>query len=440
MGKLADDVYRLGKESLQMDFAAFYTAGEALNQGLSPYVNYASRNPPIWDGVSIFQHSRFLYPPLAAIPFRLVALLPYSIAKYLWMLFNLFCVGCSLFLVMEMLCLKRQTEWLLVLALFTSTYYPLLTLLERGQIDGVTLLLITLATRLMVIENNTNANFIAGILWAIAALLKLHCTYIAPFFLIRRKWTSISGYILGILSILLLSLLAEPHLSLEYLRELPRIAQFGEGGNDSMRLPPEVIQTLRALLQEGYTQKGGTVYRYESFHFISNASLVRSTAAVLWKRGINVHPSVLSALFLGFFSGILWIWQIYRRIPQKLDVFTEVIYWQSAWVIILLSAPLTWVMNTVWLLPIAGSLLCGFIMRSKSSSKIRDFALVICTIGLFIAWIPDCILFTFLGPTRLINAKYLFSEILVLVSLLLLIEASVRSIGVGYNALLTARG
>lgn len=48
--------------------------------------------------------------------------------------------------------------------------------------------------------------------------------------------------------------------------------------------------------------------------------------------------------------------------------------------------------------------------------------------------------FIFLEPTRLINAKYLLSEILVLVSLLLLIEANVRSVGVGYNALLTARG
>lgn len=329
---------------------------------------------------------------------------------------------------------------MLVLALFTSTYYPLLTLLERGQIDGVTLLLITLATRLIVIENNINANFIAGILWAIAALLKLHCTYIALFFLIRRKWASMSGYILGILGILLLSLLVKPRLSLEYVKELPRIAQFGEGGTDTMRLPSEVIKTLRASLQEGYTQKGGIVYRYESFHFISNASLVRSMATVLQKKGVNIHLSVLSALFLGFLSGILWIWQIYRRIPQKLDVFTEVIYWQSAWMIILLSAPLTWVMNTVWLLPIAGSLLCGFIMRSKSSSKIRDSALLICTVGLFIAWIPDYVLFIFLGPTRLINAKYLLSEILVLVSLLLLIEANVRSVGVGYNALLTARG
>ena len=78
--------HRFGQRSLQMDFSAFYTAGEAMNQGLSPYENHIAREPPVWDGYCEFQHSRFLYPPLAAAVFRPLAALPYAQAKRVWML------------------------------------------------------------------------------------------------------------------------------------------------------------------------------------------------------------------------------------------------------------------------------------------------------------------------------------------------------------------
>ena len=58
---------------LQMDFSAFYIAGKSVSRGLSPYVNYVESDPGLWDGVNGFTHSRFLYPPLAARPFQLLA-------------------------------------------------------------------------------------------------------------------------------------------------------------------------------------------------------------------------------------------------------------------------------------------------------------------------------------------------------------------------------
>ncbi|WP_376793151.1 glycosyltransferase family 87 protein [Thermoflexus sp.] len=432
IGRLVSLSFQFGKESLQMDFAAFYTAGEALNNGLSPYVNYAIRNPPIWDGVSVFRHSRFLYPPLAAVLFQPIALLPYSVAKYLWTLLQLICVSSSLCLAIGMLRLKSELEQLLVLAFFASTFYPLFTLLERGQIDGVTLLLIVLATRLIVIENR-NTNIIAGLLWALTTLLKLHCVYIVPFFIIRRKWAAIGGYIIGIFGILLISLLTKPNLLIEYSKNLPRIAQFGEGGDEGMRLPAHVIQALRTSLPAGYVQKDNIVYRYESFQFISNASIARSIAAALQRRGLNVQLSIVSVLaFLCFFVGI-WMWQ-YRWLPQRLETFAAVLYWQSAWVIILLSAPLTWVMNTVWFLPIMIDIL--YILWKYNGNLLnKDWRLGVFVgiFGLVIAWMPDPILLAFLGSARLANTKYLLSGIFVLVSLLLMLEANLR-ITIGQDA------
>ncbi|MGB9872983.1 MAG: glycosyltransferase family 87 protein [Anaerolineae bacterium] len=442
VGRLACFLFRFGEESLQMDFAAFYTAGEALNNGLSPYVNYVTRNPPIWDGVDVFRHSRFLYPPLTAVLFQPIALLPYAVAKYLWMLLNLTSIGYSLFLTIEMLNLKRLLEWLLVLVIFASTFHPLLALLERGQIDGITLLLGTLAIRFMVTRNGPHADALAGFLWGLATLVKLHCVYIVPFLLVRRRWMVAGGYVLGSLSLVLLSLIINPHLSSEYLwKELPRIARFGESGDEAMKLPAETIQAQRASLPEGYTQKCGVVYRVESLRAISNASLTRGLNAVLRRIGFEIHLSVLSTLvFLGFFIG-MQTWQIYRRIPQRLETSGEVVYWQSTLVLVLLSAPLTWVMNTVWLLPVAVSALWWYTTsRNRTPSRGRNLILILCALGLLMAWAPDHIILSLLRPIRLVNAKYLISETLVVVSLLLMLETGLKSARIGQNALSAARG
>ncbi|WP_376788664.1 glycosyltransferase family 87 protein [Thermoflexus sp.] len=425
--RMAYFLRRFGEESLQMDFAAFYTAGEALNNGLSPYVNYITRDPPIWDGVDVFQHSRFLYPPLAAALFQPIALLPYAVAKYLWMLLNLISIGCSLFITVKTINFEIDLESMLILVAFSITFHPLLALLERGQIDGLTLLMVTLAIGLMVTRNSSHADVVAGFLWGMATLIKLHCVYIVPFLLVRRRWAVAGGYALGLSGIALLSLIMSPYLSLEYLqKELPRIARFGEGGTEAMKLPAEVIQARRAWLPEGYTQKDGVVYRVESLRAISNASLARGLGAALRRIGLELHLSVLSALiFLGFFTGI-WRWQICRRLPSRLEILGEGMYWQNALVLILLSAPLTWVMNTVWLLPIAASILCAYAAsRDRTSDAGRDLALILGALGLLMAWAPDFIPSLLMG-TQLAQAKYLISEALVVVSLILMIETGLN--------------
>lgn len=414
---LIRSILRFGKESLQMDFAAFYTAGEALNNKLSPYVNHVTQNPSIWDGISVFQHSRFLYPPLTAVLFQPIAVLPYTVAKYTWMLLNLAFIGCSLLLTVNMLGLKKQLEWWLVLLIFVATFHPMLALLERGQIDGIVLFLITLAIRFTVRGNNPIADISAGFFWALATLLKLHCIYVFPFLFLRGRWKIVGGYVLGLVLILLISLVMVPQLSIEYLiKELPRIARFGESGDETMRLPNEVIQAQRASLPEGYVQKGGTIYRLEALRSIPNASLARGLNAILRRIGLDFHLSVLSVLvFFGFFLAML-IGQIYRCIPMNLETFREVAYWQGISVIVLLSAPLTWVMNTVWLLPVAITLL-----HLKEMLSGRGWlALILGTLGLVIAWVPDCIILPFLTITRLVNAKYLLSETLVFGSLFLI--------------------
>ena len=76
---------------VQEDFAAYWVAGGIRRLGLDPYVNHAVAGTvpeALWDG-SVFHHSRFLYPPLAAELFRPLAALPFRAAKIVNGLLNL---------------------------------------------------------------------------------------------------------------------------------------------------------------------------------------------------------------------------------------------------------------------------------------------------------------------------------------------------------------
>ncbi|MGQ9467405.1 MAG: glycosyltransferase family 87 protein [Anaerolineae bacterium] len=427
--RLIGFLLRFGEESLQMDFAAFYTAGESLNHGLSPYKNYIDYNPSIWDGVATFRHSRFLYPPLTALLFQPLAMLPYATAKYIWMVLSLASVVYSTWLINLLINPQSKQESLLILLFFTATFHPLLTLLERGQIDGLILLLLILGLKLIATYNSTGKQFAGGILWALATLLKLHCLYLFPFLLTRRKWIVLGGYVFGLLILLLLSLLTVPHLTADYVQqELPRIARFGEGGDETMKLPTEIIQVQLSGLPKGYTQKGGFMYRYESFQAISNASLVRIAISLLRRVGVvEIHPTILSLIvFLILFCGI-WVWQAHRSLRPNLSAWQEVAYWQSVFTVILLSAPLTWVMSTVWLLPLV-TIILHFYAADLRTSK-DAYVLVLCALGFLVAWMPDHFSFPLLIPyipTKLANAKYIVSEFLVLVSLVWLLDINLR--------------
>ena len=74
------------QHSLQQDFAAYWIAGTARRLSLDPYLSHvgSANAPTLWDGVALFRHSRFLYPPLVADLFRPLASLPYATAKALF--------------------------------------------------------------------------------------------------------------------------------------------------------------------------------------------------------------------------------------------------------------------------------------------------------------------------------------------------------------------
>jgi hypothetical protein len=420
-----------GHSSLQMDFSAFYTAGESLNQGLSPYDNYVTQSNPIWDGVDRFTHSRYLYPPLVATIFQPIATLSYYYAKHLWMLISLACLFIALLISYRVVFADAYTTYgfivQCVVGIFTCLYYPLLSFLERGQIDSITLLLLVIGMSIMI---NDHRSLWPGVLFAIATLLKLHIVYIVPFLILRKQWMAVAGYITcGILLSVITLALNGSALSMSYIfKDLPRIARYGEGGTETMKVSEQAVQKVLKGVPSGLTFKDGRAYRASDFEFSTNATLVRvkiadAIRAIGYSLRINMSVTNVSAVLFSIFFATVGIWgSVLGLQSQRQDPPSEFGYWLMILIIILLCAPLTWVMNTIWLLPAVILFLYRYLeLRSTTERGRARHVLLLClgTTGLLIAMIPDQKGFQMLWPTvgQWADHKYVVAECLVVTGL-----------------------
>lgn len=399
---------------LQVDFSAYYTAGEALNYGLSPYNNNIQHSPPVWDGINIYQHSRFLYPPLVANLFQPMALIPYFYAKIIWGVFMLLCIILASSITSKILAIEKPNQ-VLLFGICVCWYYPLLTHLERGQIDAVTLLLLNSSLYFIGRKNKTQ-EWISGIFLAAAVLLKLHSIYTLPFLIARKHWRAFEGFAIAMSVIIIASIATSGGRTLlkDYLiNEMPRIANYGRSDHADNLLNDKVIQTMIKDLPDGYTTKDGFVYQPVSFNFVGNATLIRPIYDRLNLQGVKFNFAVLSFMVFSIFFLLLLVWQ-YHFFPRD-DSYPEkeFLYWQAVFTVILLSAPLTHVMNTVWLLPVCMVAIEGYSNLNKVPKKL---AYGIMLSGIILIGMSDTLYFDLLSlfTLQLMNDKYLLGEALVL--------------------------
>ncbi len=411
------------RDSLQMDFSAYYTAGEALSAGLSPYVTHVSTDPVIWDGQARYRHSRFLYPPMVAEFFRLWTWIPYHQAKVIWMALSVLCVLATVFLTAVRFRIGEGEKWLVIG--LTVVFFPLRLHLERGQIDAYILLVLTLAFFLSSGPGRIG-RVMSGVLLAFACLLKLHCLYLLPFFLIRRLWLPLWGFALG-LAIISAASIAIPNglwLARDYATiQVPRIAEHGEFGPTEWRLPADQVATLHKGLPSGFTRKANSVYQASLFEFSANATLVRYIRAVSANLGVAV-PLGLISLFV--FSVLLLITS--RLGAPWVDLVkagnedTEWIFWQALLVITLLASPHTWAMNTVWLIPLC---VVFFLPTVRFDSPRGSLILGLCGLGFVMLALPDAYWLEFSHPVieLISDGKYVLGELAILAGLILLLRA-----------------
>jgi alpha-1,2-mannosyltransferase len=398
--RLAGFVAAFGNESLQMDLAAFYAAGESVAAGLSPYENHVERDPPIWDGVNIFRHSRFLYPPLAARLFTALALLPYHTVKFAWMFASLAALAAAVWLSIRLFCPTVAVEGRIVIVAATAGFYPVRALLERGQIDAFTLLLLLGALTAM---RGSRHDGLGGTALAVATLLKLHCVFFLPFLLIRRRWRVVAGFAVTAAILLGLDLAIDgPERVRDYASEqLPRIARHGEGGTRAMSLPGEAFREVLRGVEPGRTVMDGRVYAPAYSRFVLNATLVHSPIGRAL-RSIGLGPSLVSLVLLGAGLALLTL----------LAPGDDALCGLSVMVLILLCAPVTWAMSAVWLLPVLA------VVVGRADSWRRP-PVIACAVGLIVAGVPDVYertVGTILAPFS--DQKYVIAELLCLGGLL----------------------
>ena len=283
----------------------------------------------------------------------------------------LLCLAASLFISLRVLKQPLNTIGLLILGILVCGYYPLLLLLERGQVDTLTLLLLIAGIAWIVQRKRT---FWAGILFALAALLKLHCIYILPFLALRRQWKAIGGLLAGGMCIVLLStLLNGPASTLDYIqKEIPAISNYQPAPTAETDPYKQTALEVIQGLPSGYTLKDGYRFRTIWMVFEQNATLLRTRASTIfipiYRKLVGRPPSdsALSLIYFGLMFGLFTVWEAryHFRIHEE-DAYREFIYWQIPLVMILLCAPLTWAMNAVWLLPAGVIFLAEITLSSR---------------------------------------------------------------------------
>lgn len=303
-------------ESLQQDLAAYVVAGRARALGLDPYVNHLPRPGGPWDGLALYRHSRFLYPPILAELFRPLGALPYIWAKGLFSFASVAALALGLRIAradasaalratvstilpagLRMAAREAHGEPALGYALLAAALWPpVFVALERGQLDLLLLPLLAFAWR-----RRHVGPVGSGIALALAALAKPFLLVTWPLLLCARRVPVVvaaSAALAGLMAVG--AAVAGPTLSRSYLSQvLPRAMVYGEGGPADWLLPEagqEEDGDGRVSLD-----RGGRSFPLEIGHFRRNASVVRALAG-------DEDPSrVAGAIVLAILGGVLAI-------------------------------------------------------------------------------------------------------------------------------------
>lgn len=207
------DLYFLNKFYLGLDYKDFYNASLLVREGENPYTIARYTTPPI--------------PAMFNIPLTYISL---PIAKIVMSFLSFLSVLLSLFLAHRIFNgpnRKIDGIFFLVSIIILFFSYPFHFLFDRGNIDGLVLLLISFGIYCL-----RKHNALAGFLFGLAISFKVYPVLIILPLLIWRRWKSLSFLIL---TMTLLFLLA-PQLWIEFLQEriLVRTSLFRIDENGSL--------------------------------------------------------------------------------------------------------------------------------------------------------------------------------------------------------------
>jgi hypothetical protein len=400
-------IEQVSRQSLQLDFTAYYTAGKVLNNGLSPYKNYITQDWNLWDGVAQYKHGRFLYTPIAGNFFQPLAKFHYSTAKHIWNYLNFIFIIISVFIWLKISRFDKNIIAILSAGIFTFNFFPLYTLLERGQIDGLTFLLLTLG----IFFSIKKKSLYAGIFFAFASIFKFYSLLALPFLLLKKKFSTVVSFVISFVVIICaMYILNGTTLVNDYIfNQLPRISQYGEMGPEESKIDSWILKNYFTISRYAISLIEGQFWVSESISFYSNASLKRLITAVEKKSGLSLSSSVWSLLLF-----IL----IFIIIAKNIKTHKEFYLWITIILVILVCSPFTWVMNLVWVIPVI-FVIFNFIAEGRYKNYI--FGLI--AGGLFIMSFPDDFDTSNFLLTGFFQARYIIGNLLILTGMLLTLRS-----------------
>ena len=195
------------------DVRAYYDAGTRLNAGAALYPPGANPDAPQF----------YRYPPLLAIAFRPLALLPYPVAAGAWELFILMALAATLW----RLGIRRPATWFA----FAVLARPIAWTVAIGQAQAVVTLLLACGSPLTV---------------SLATNLKLFPALVALWWVGRRDWQSLRRFVGWSVALGFLQLALAPAATLDFLRTTG-LSQVGDVINISPYALSPVLWVLLVL-------------------------------------------------------------------------------------------------------------------------------------------------------------------------------------------------
>ena len=277
----------------------------------------------------------------------------------------------------------NRWTWLYISAC-VLIFLPFLVEIERGQVDALCLVLLSLSLFFMIRPHPKR--FLAGMLLAVATLFKLHCGLVLIYLLLKKEFKFTLGFagmwvILALASVCLYGW----QLQMKYLTvEMPRISTYACYGTESMRIDPLVIGINNQTSNVKFVNMHGSPYALDSMGISAFASIPFYTKVLLQSKFTFGTWALITAAFILLLVGITEL--KIKRQGAKETLMSQYVYWQLTFMAVLLSGPLTWLMNSVWLIPLI-PLCFYFYTHLKCRHDTIGWTLIV--VGLAISAFPD---------------------------------------------------
>lgn len=312
-------------ESYQIDYRAFYVAGKSVLLGLDPYLNHVGQRPELYAALNAEAqpYSAFRYPPIAALAFAPLALLPYEISRIVFALATFFmalAVGWWSFGGEQS---NDKHHLALALALVCL---PLQSIFQRGQVD---LALVLLSLFAFSTWNRKPSSNNGPALLAAAAVLKVFPGILVIFFALKRQWSFVAKFAAWTTGLFLLPL---PLFGLETYRNFAR------------RSLPEIFGQIQARLPINLAGQKTVFFGSANYvDAIEGRGMVASRDYV----GGGMNPLLFDHSILAVLAGLAGVIAITYALRKQSGTYQFLAILN----VVNLANPLSWLMGIAWYTP-----------------------------------------------------------------------------------------